>query len=75
MTTRKTELLEAAADALDSGEDPFSNGFLSDHGVTSDECMNLARQLAIGARLVAYGIDNPRTPEGQAVLMSMARQL
>lgn len=73
--TRRTELLMAAADALESGDDPFSGAFLGEHEVTSDECMNLARQLAIGARVVARGLDSPRSPEGTATLMTMATAL
>lgn len=73
--TRRTELLEAAAAALDKGEDPLHVSFLSEHEVTLDEAYSLAEQLAIGARLVAYGLDHPRTPEGQAVMMSLVRAL
>lgn len=72
---RRTELLNKAAEALENGENPLAEGFLADHEVTFDECMNLAQQLAIGARLVAYGMEHPREPEGQAVLLSMARNL
>jgi hypothetical protein len=71
--TRRTELLFAAAEALEAGDDPFGANFLGEHDVTSDECMNLARQLAIGARVVAHGLDQPRTSEGLAVLGTMAR--
>lgn len=71
---RRTELLNAAADALDDGQIPLVDPFLSEHEVTLDECFSLAQQLAIGARLVAYGLEHPRSPEGQAVLMSMARR-
>lgn len=73
--TRRTELLMAAADALESGDDPFSGAFLGEHEVTSDECINLAQQLAIGARVVARGLDSPRSPEGTATLMTMAASL
>jgi hypothetical protein len=72
---RRTDLLNKAAEALENGEDPLALSFLSGHGVTSDECMSLAQQLAIGARVVAYGLEHPRETEGQAVLMSMARNL
>jgi hypothetical protein len=71
--TRRTELLTAAADALDEGQDPLVPPFLGEHEVTLDECYSLAQQLAIGARLVAYGLENPRTPEGMAVLMTLAK--
>jgi hypothetical protein len=72
---RRTELLLAAADALDAGEDPLSGGFLSEHDVTSDECIALARQLAIGARVVAAGLNKPRSPQGMGVMMAMAEDL
>jgi hypothetical protein len=73
MTTRRTQLLTAAAAALEDGQIPLMNPFLSEYEVTADECFSLAEQLAIGARVVAYGLENPRSPEGLAVLMSMAR--
>ena len=72
---RRTQLLLDAAKALDDGQDPLTEPFLSRHEVTLEECYSLAEQLAIGALLVAYGLDHPRTPEGQAVLVSMARGL
>ena len=70
---RRTELLEAAAAALDDGEDPFAGGFLSEHDVSLDEAYSLAQQLAIGARVVAYGLDHPKTNEGMAVMFTLAR--
>jgi hypothetical protein len=73
--TRRTELLMAAATALEAGEDALATPFLTEHQVTLDEAYSLAEQLAIGARVVAYGLDNPRSPEGSAVLMTMARNL
>jgi hypothetical protein len=66
------ELLREAADALDEGTDPFSTGWLSEHEVTFDQCMNLAKQLAIGARIIARGIERPRSPQGVAMLLTMA---
>jgi hypothetical protein len=66
-------LLTAAAEALDAGVDPFRNGFLTDNEVTIDECMSLAQQLAIGARVVAKGLDTPRSAEGIAVFSTLAR--
>jgi len=71
--SRSTDLLRKAAEALEDGRDPLANPFLSEHDVTLDECYSLAEQLAIGARLVAEGFDNPKSESGQAVLMSMAR--
>lgn len=56
---RGTALLSAAAEALDDGRDPLSTGFLAEHSVTLDECDALAGALALGARLVAWALDNP----------------
>lgn len=50
--TRTKPLLLLAAAALDDGRDPFSDAFLSEHGVTLDECYGLSEQLALGARLL-----------------------
>ncbi len=36
------------------------NPFLSDHDVTFDECMDMAEYLALGARLIAWAIENPK---------------
>ena len=69
------DLLRAAADALDDGRDPLTNPFLADNDVTLDQCYSLAEQLAIGARIVAEGIEKPRSLAGQAMLMSMVRSL
>jgi hypothetical protein len=57
---RSTSLLKAAADALDDGQIPLMNPFLADHDVTLDECISLAEQLAMGARLLAWALENPR---------------
>jgi hypothetical protein len=73
VTGRPAQLLLDAAAALDSDEDPLDEQFLALHEVTSHECANLAQQLAIGARLVAYGIEHPDSPEGQAVLAMVVR--
>lgn len=73
MTT--AELLRLAADALDEKSDPFAESFLSEHGVTLDQVMSLAEQLAIGARIVAAGIEKPRSPQGVAMLLTMADSL
>jgi hypothetical protein len=69
------DLLRKAADALDDGRDPLANPFLADNDVTLDQCYSLAGQLAIGARVVAEGIENPRSVAGQAMLMAMVRGL
>jgi UDP-N-acetylmuramyl pentapeptide synthase len=69
---KRTTLLLAAAEALEAGEDPFSAAFLGGHNVTSNECAALALQLALGARAVAQGLDNPRSPLGMEILMVLA---
>jgi hypothetical protein len=66
------ELLELAAEALGDGRDPLTNPFLSDNDVTLDQCYSLAEQLAIGARIVAYGIRKPKSPQGTAMFITMA---
>jgi hypothetical protein len=73
MTT--AALLREAAVALDEGTDPFSTNWLSEHDVTFDQCMSLAQQLAIGARIVAAGIDKPRSAQGIAMFATMAEAL
>jgi hypothetical protein len=73
MTT--VELLRKAADALDDGQIPLMNPFLSDNDVTAGQCFSLAEQLAIGARIVAAGIAGPRSPQGLAMVLTMAETL
>jgi hypothetical protein len=70
---RRTRLLMEAARALEDGQIPLMNPFLSEHDVTADECFSLAEMLAIGARIVARGLSDPRTEEGRVVLLEMAR--
>jgi hypothetical protein len=70
MTT--AALLRKAAEALDRQEDPFSGEFLGTNDVTSDQCMTLAEQLAIGARIVAAAIGNPRSEFGVAYALAIA---
>jgi hypothetical protein len=57
---RSTDLLKKAADALDDGQSPLANPFLSENDVSLDECYNLAEQLAMGARLFAWALENPK---------------
>jgi hypothetical protein len=57
--SRSSELLKAAAEALDDGRDPLHLAFLSEHEVTLDECYSLAEWLAVGASLMAWAIENP----------------
>lgn len=75
MSERRTELLEAAAEALESGDDPFSGRWLGEHDVTSDECVALASQMAIGCRVVAAGLSKPRSGAGLAVMEALAGAL
>jgi hypothetical protein len=67
------ELLRRAADALDNGQIPLMNPFLSDNDVTLDQCFSLAEHLALGARIVAAGIRDPRSPQGLVLMLEMAR--
>ncbi len=62
--SRMLTLLNAAADTLDDGSDPFGQTFLADNEVTLDECMALSSMLALGARIVAAGIENPTVMAG-----------
>jgi hypothetical protein len=76
MSFRKSaELLLLAAEALDEHIDPFHEKFLTENEVTFDQCMSLSEQLAIGARMLAYGIEHPTSEQGRAMLLTMARQL
>ncbi len=43
---RNMELLAKAADAFADGRDPFSTPWLSEHGVTLDECYALSQSIA-----------------------------
>jgi hypothetical protein len=72
---RSAELLILAADALDDHTSPFCDEFLTKHEVTFDQCMSLSEQLAIGARIMAHGVENPRSQQGQAMLETMVRHL
>lgn len=64
-------LLQAAAAALDAGDNPFGGDFLREHDVTAEQCLALAGQLAIGARIVARAITDPRSPQGLAVMQAL----
>lgn len=67
------ELLRKAADALADGEDPFGTSFLSRNEVSLDDCGTMADMLAVGARMVAAGIERPHTPVGAAMMSEMAK--
>lgn len=64
MDTRLIDLLNHAADAMENGQDPFDHGFLGEHAVTLDECFTMAELIALGARLVAFGLENPKVARG-----------
>lgn len=49
--SRRNDLLEAAAEAMDRAEDPFHVSFLSEHKVTLDEAYDLSETLALAARI------------------------
>jgi hypothetical protein len=66
-----TDLLRAAADALDEGRDPLENGFLQDNEATADQVLDLRELLAIGARIAAVGVAYPRSVEGQSLAKHM----
>lgn len=58
--SRQTDLLRKAADTLDDGRDPLSTPFLDENTVTLHECYGMADLMAVGARVVAWALDNPR---------------
>jgi hypothetical protein len=64
--SRSAELLKAAADALEDGRDPLELSFLTEHSVSLDECCNLAESLALGARLYAWAMENPKMARAAA---------
>jgi hypothetical protein len=70
-----TELLRLAADALEDGQVPLTDPFLSDNGVTLDEAFSLAEQLAIGARIVATAIEDPLSVQAKAFFRTIAESL
>jgi hypothetical protein len=69
MTT--AELLIKAAVALENGDDPFNSSFLSTNDVSLDQCFALADQLATGARIMARGIQDPKSVQGQAMILTL----
>lgn len=44
---RQRDLLEATADAIDEGRDPFSAEWLSEHGLTLDESMSVGGAISV----------------------------
>lgn len=70
-----SELLRLAAGMLEDGRDPLTTAFLSEHDVTFEQCMSLAEQLALGARIMAEAIERPRSTQGVALMMTLAARL
>lgn len=68
-------LLRKAAEMLDKGVSPLETKFLSENDMSLEQYKSLAEQLAIGARIVAAGIEYPRSVYGQAMVMAMAEEL
>ena len=66
------DLLREAAEALDQGDNPFSASRLGEHDVTSDQCMVWPGNWPSCARIVAAGIEKPRSAQGIAMLAIMA---
>lgn len=56
---RQVVLLNAAADALFDGRDPFSHDFLAENDVTLGEVYVLGELIGLGARVVAWGLEHP----------------
>lgn len=57
---RRADLLRKAADGLDQGDQPFCDAFLGANEVTLDECYDLAEEMASGARIMAWAMENPK---------------
>lgn len=47
MSNRKVYLLREAAEAFGEGIDPFHSGWLAEHQVTADECIDLSSNLGV----------------------------
>lgn len=60
-SARMAELLGAAAHAFDDGRNPFLEEFLTEHDVTSDECMAMSKLIGAGALIVAQALLVPGT--------------
>lgn len=62
------QILEAAADALLSGHDPFDRAFRAEHCVTAEETVELAAWLAVLAK--AFLAAPPRLQAQLLVLLA-----
>ena len=67
-----SELLLAAAEALEDHSDPLSTWFLTEHDVTLDQAASLAEQLALGARILVHAFEHPRSLQGRAMFEILA---
>lgn len=59
LRARQVELLTAAANALQDGQDPLATPFLTAHAVTLQESFDLADNLTAGALIFADAIRHP----------------
>jgi hypothetical protein len=73
MTT--AQLLRKAADALDKGSDPLDVSFVTENDLSLDQLFTLAEQLAVGARIMAKAIEDPRSPQCIAMALTIADSL
>lgn len=64
MDARLVELLNHAADAMEDGQDPFNHAFLRDNRVSLEEVFTMGELIALGARLVAFGLEHPEVARG-----------
>lgn len=58
--SRSSEILKAAAKALEDNCDPFHESFLTANAVTLDECFDMAESLALGAQVIAWAQEHPK---------------
>lgn len=56
---RETELLNAAADAMADGRDPFHESFLVEHDVSLNEVYDMSETIALAVRLFLAAQKNP----------------
>jgi hypothetical protein len=61
---RLVGILTAAADAMEAGMDPFDTAFLVDNQVSLDESYVMGDLMALGARLIALGLEHPEIARG-----------
>ena len=59
--SRRLELMQAAAECMERGNNPFLNPFLTDQHVTLDECFDLSDDMARAVRIYLRMDKNERT--------------